>query len=413
MAACGDLGLSGAEAVASRRAGVLRSWRIVLLVARREITVRVRERSFLISGALSLLLIAGITLGPSLLTPPAGPDMVAATDARGVQVAEAAAAAAPSGEEGIEVRRLSSVAARRALAAEDVDAIVSHDGIAFQDATSDELVARLQEAHRQIAAAAALDDAGLSAAQARAALSPAPLAVDVVEPQDPQADARAGVAFIAVLLLYVQLLTFGFFVASGVVEEKASRVVELLLAAVKPRDLLAGKLLGIGALGLAQLAVIAGVGLAAASATGRLEIDSNVVSAVALAVVWFLLGYAFYSCLFACAGALVPRQEELQAATTPLTLVILVCFFLAFGVLQDPDGTLARVSSFIPPLAPMTLPPRIALGEASAVEVIGGVMVTVGAIAALIPLAARIYSGALLGSRTRVKLRDAWQGTRP
>lgn len=389
------------------------SFRVIALVASREISVRVRERSFLVSVALSVLLIAGITLVPALLTPDDGPETVAATDARGLAIARAAAVTAPGEEAVIEVERLGAEQARRALAEDEVVATVSAQGITFQDSTSDEVESRLQAANRQLAASEALEQAGVARRQAQAILAPEPLAVDVVEAADPQAEARAAIAFVAVLVLYVQLLTFGFFVASGVVEEKSSRVVELLLAAVKPRDLLVGKLLGIGALGLAQMAVIAGVGIAGASATGRLDIDSDVVAAVSLAVVWFVLGYAFYACLFACAGALVPRQEELQAATTPLTLVILVCFFGAFAVLQDPDGTLAHVSAFIPPLAPMTLPPRIALGEASPVEIIGGVVVTVLAIALLVPLAARIYSGGLLGTRTRVKLRDAWQGTRP
>lgn len=380
------------------------------LVAWREIQVRIREKSFLVSGALSLLLIAAISLLPTLLSPDSGPEAVAATDARGLQVAQAAARIPAGDDEGIEVRRLAPDRARSALAEDEVAAVVSGRGITFQESPSDELVSRLQEAHRTLAASEAIADAGLTRRQGTSILAPAPLAVSVVEAEDPQASARAGIAFVAVLLLYVQLLTFGFFVASGVVEEKASRVVEILLAAVRPGHLLAGKVLGIGALGLAQLALIAGVGLAAASATGRLEVDSDVLYAVALAVVWFILGYAFYSCLFACAGALVPRQEELQAATTPLTLLILVCFFLAFSVLQAPDGTLAQVSSFVPPLAPMTLPPRIALGEASAIEVVGGVVVTLAAVAVLIPLAARIYSGALLGTRTRVKLRDAWRG---
>ena len=387
------------------------SLRIIGLIAGREIQTRVRERSFLLSGALSLILIAAITALPALLSPDEGPERVAATDARGLQIASEAARSAPGAQAAITVERLTPAAARRALAGEEVEAIVSARGVTFQDDPSDSLVASLQQADARLKSAEALDGAGLDARRRQAVLTPAPLAVEVLDPGDPEADARAGVAFVTVLLLYTQLLTFGYFVASGVVEEKSSRVVELLLAAIKPRDLLAGKVLGIGVLGLLQLGVIAAVGIAAASATDAVEVDSEVVSAVALAVVWFILGYAFYATLFACAGALVPRQEELQAATMPLTLVILIGFFVAFGVLQDPDGTLARVSAFVPPVAPMTLPPRIALGEAEAFEIAGGVSVCVLATLALVPLAGRIYAGGLLGTRTRVRLREAWRGT--
>ena len=386
------------------------STRVIGLVARREILTRVRERSFLLSGALSLLMVAAITLLPALLSPDDGPETLAAVDARGQRIAAEAARSLP--ERGaVAVERLAPAAARRALADGDVAAVVSAREVTFHESPSETLVAALQQADRRLKVAAALERADVDPAERRALLAPASLTVDVVEPSDAEAEARAGIAFVTVLLLYAQLLTFGYFVASGVVEEKASRVVELLLAAIRPRDLLAGKVLGIGLLGLVQLAVIAGVGIATASATGALEVDSEVVSAAALAVVWFILGYAFYATLFACAGALVPRQEELQAATMPLTLVILVGFFLSFGVLQDPDGTLARVSAFIPPLAPMTLPPRIALGEAAPGEIVGGVVVCVIAILVLLPLAARIYSGGLLGTRTRVRLREAWRGT--
>ena len=97
---------------------------------------------------------------------------------------------------------------------------------------------------------------------------------------------------------------------------------------------------------------------------------------------------------------------------TPLTLTLLVSFFVSFAVLEDPDGTLATVVSFIPFAAPMTMPPRIALGEASAVEIVGAFAVTLAAAAALVPLAARIYSGAVLRTGSAVKLRDAWRGAR-
>ena len=131
-------------------------------------------------------------------------------------------------------------------------------------------------------------------------------------------------------------------------EEKASRVVEVLLATIRPKDLLAGKIVGLGVLGFGQMLIIAGAGLVAAAATGALDVDSDILVAAALAVGWFVLGYAFYAGLFACAGALVPRQEELQSSMTPLTMLILISFFLAFAVLDNPDGTLAQVTSFIP-----------------------------------------------------------------
>ena len=211
------------------------------------------------------------------------------------------------------------------------------------------------------------------------------------------------------LALYTQLLTFGYLLASGVVEEKASRVVEVLLATIRPKDLLAGKIIGLGLLGLGQLAVMTTVGLVAAAASGALDVSGDVIGAAALAVGWFVLGYAFYSGLFACAGALVPRQEELQASMTPLTMLILISFFLSFVVLDDPDGTLAHVSSFIPFSAPITMPPRIALGEAPAVEILAAFAVTVVGALALIPLAGRIYSGAVLRTGSAVKLREAWR----
>ena len=154
--------------------------------------------------------------------------------------------------------------------------------------------------------------------------------------------------------------------------------------------------------------MIGAAGLAAAAATGALDVDSDVLLAAALAVGWFVLGYAFYAGLFACAGALVPRQEELQSSMTPLTMMILVSFFLAFAVLDNPDGTLARVTSFIPFCAPMTMPPRIALGEASALDIVSAFAITAASAALLVPLAGRIYSGAVLRHR-RSSVRDAWR----
>jgi len=158
--------------------------------------------------------------------------------------------------------------------------------------------------------------------------------------------------------------------------------------------------------------VLAVLGLGMAGAAGALDIDGDLIVAAALALVWFVVGYAFYASAFACAASLVPRQEELQSVLTPLTLLLLISFFVSFAVIDNPGGTLATVVSFIPFAAPITMPPRIALGEASAVEVIAAFTITLASAAALVPLAARIYSGAVLRTGAAIKLRDAWRGAR-
>jgi ABC-2 type transport system permease protein len=337
---------------------------------------------------------------------------VATVDARSAAVAKAAERGAEAFDANIEVRAMSPAAAANALDGGDVDAVLSANGLRSVEKPDDELVNALQVANAEFTTAGALRDAGVSGPELRRALSPPPLAVTTVEAVDEQSDRLQGVAFVAILLLYGQLLTYGYWVASGIVEEKASRVVEVLLATIRPRELLAGKVIGLGLLGFAQLLVIAALGLAIAAAAGSLEVDGDVLAAAGLSLLWFVLGFAFYACAFACAGALVPRVEELQSTITPLSITILVSLFVAFAVNSDPSGTLATVSSFLPFTAPMTLPPRILVGEASVLEIAGGALVTIAAAAALIPLAARVYEGAVMRTGSAVKLRDAWRAAR-
>lgn len=376
----------------------------VALVARREIAQRVRERSFLISAAVSILIVVLVVLLPSLLGL-GGKEKFTIT-AQGSQaeaVARAAVAQAGAFDADVRLRPSGRLA--------DVDATLTQDGIRAQEEPDDTLISILQAANRQVRTSAALDAAGLSEAEAARALSPPPLALRTVEPAG-DGDARAGLAFFAVLVLYGQLIGIGVFVAMGVVEEKSSRVVEVLLATLRPVHLLAGKVIGLGLLGLGQLVLIGAVGLLAAGLSGALDLSGDVIGAVLLAIAWFVVGYAFYGAAFACAASLVSRQEDLQSVLTPLQLLLLVGFFLTFAVAQDPDGGLATVASFLPPVAPMVMPSRIALGEASAAEIAGAFAVTVAAAAVLIPLAARIYSGAILRTGAAVKLRQAWAGTR-
>jgi ABC-2 type transport system permease protein len=198
-------------------------------------------------------------------------------------------------------------------------------------------------------------------------------------------------------------------VATGVSEEKASRIVEMLLSCIRPQQLLAGKIIGIGVLGLAQLVTIAGFAIVLALATGTDVVPSSAIWAALLVIGWFILGYAFYASLFAAAGSLVSRMEELQNVIVPINLTILVSFIISIGSLQDPNSTLAVVASILPVSAALAMPVRIVLGAATGWQIALSLVLLIGSAVALVPVGARLYSGAVLRTGSRVKLRDAWR----
>jgi ABC-2 type transport system permease protein len=352
---------------------------MIKLVARREFSERLGERSFQLSTALTLVIIILAVVLPTAL----------GLGGTSVYTVAADAASRPIAERAVQLQERFD--AKVTIGDSDPDVTLRNGEIRSEKEPDGTLVDLLQVAN------SSLD------ADARPALR-----VVTAEPVDPDRDAKAGIAFFAILILYGQLLTYGYWVAAGVVEEKSSRVIEVLLATIRPKDLLAGKLIGIGLLGLGQLLIVAALGLVMAAVTGAVDVDGALVGAVALSVFRFVLGYAFYSAAFAVAGALVPRPEELQSSTTPLTLLILISLFLGFAVNSNPEGTLAHVCVFIPTTATVTMPGRIVLGAAPAWEIAASIAVMVLATLALIPLAGRIYSAVVLRTGTSVKLSEAF-----
>ena len=126
-----------------------------------------------------------------------------------------------------------------------------------------------------------------------------------------------------------------------------------------------------------------------------------------LVLLWFPLGYALYASMYAATAALVSRQEDLQSVSTPLTLLILVSFFVSFSALEDPGGTLAKVASLVPFSAPLVMPGRMALGDASPAEVVAAIALVVAATVLLVRVGARVYAGAILRTGKPVKLLEA------
>lgn len=375
------------------------------IVARREFVERVRDRGFQVSTAITLLLLVGVIVISAALNRPTSFDLVvvgAESEVLGGKVRVAADAL------GIEVHVFALPdlgEAERAVDAGDADAaLVNGDAIVVRDEPPEQLVGLIQAVSLRERSRQALLTAGLSDEQVDAALLQRPLPVDALEPVDARRGESATVAFVGVLLLYGQLFAYGYWVAAGVVEEKSSRVVEVLLATLRPSHLLRGKILGIGLLGLLQLLLIGLVGLFASNAVGSLEFPSGAIATMGVMLVWFVLGFFFYAGLFAVAGSIVTRQEDLQTTMTPLTILIVASFFIGLSATGDPDSTLAVVASLLPFSSPLVMPTRIVLGDAAPWEVVASLAISVGATISLIPIATKIYSRALLRpGRVRIR----------
>jgi ABC-2 type transport system permease protein len=388
----------------------------IRLVARREVVEQLRGRSFMISTAVTLLILVGIIVVPRLfgVGRPESFDvgMVGAASARVGQTLVAQADAA-----GVKVRLQQPAdlaAAETAVRDGKLDlAIVDGRELVAKSEVNEQLSLLVQSASRAVRAQQRLAAAGLDQAEIQATLAPAPLPVRSLEPVDQAGRSKRAIATVSIFLLYGQLIGYCFTVAMGVVEEKATRVVEVLLAAVRPVQLLAGKVIGLGLVGLIQLIAIGVVGLAVATAVDAISVPASALGTIGWVLAWFLLGYAFYSSLFAVAGAIVSRQEELQNTATPLNLLMVGSFLVAFlGAGSNPGSTLATVSSFLPPVAPLVMPVRIAAGEVAAWQVAVSVGIMLVSIVAVVLLASRLYEGAVLRTGARVKLGDAWRSAR-
>lgn len=217
-------------------------------------------------------------------------------------------------------------------------------------------------------------------------------------------------AMVMTILLFLALSAYGTMVLTGVVEERSSRVVEVLLARMPARSLLAGKVAGIGLLGLAQLALTAIVALTVTAAVRSVSIPAIRVGVLAWMVAWFVLGYALYAMVYGALGSLASRSEDAQTVAGPVSTVLVVAYFVSFLAVGKPDSFAARVVSFFPATAPLAMPDRIAMGAAAWWEPLAAAAATLAAIGGLVLLAGRVYAAAILHGGPSLKLRDAWRG---
>jgi ABC-2 type transport system permease protein len=381
---------------------------LVRLVAAREVSSRIRDKNFIVSSAVILLLLLGMmAFQVAVSGVEAGRIAVVADDGRLGPALEAQGEAV-----GVEVQVVDTTGeaeARAAVEAGEVDA-------ALLDGTgpAPELLLLDRDPALEAVVGGAVSGLAVSDRLLEAGVDLQSIPEVAVTPLGDGEDdgQQVVVAVIGIVVLYGLLFLFAQFVAQGVVEEKSSRVVELLLATMRPWQLLAGKILGLGLLGLGQIVVIGVVGVVGAMAFDLVDVPGELIGTVATVIAWFVLGYAFYACVFAVAASLVSRQEDLGSVLTPASMLLVVGFFVAFQAASDPSGTLATVTSFVPGLSPLVMPVRQAAGEAAGWEVALAVALMLGAIGLAVRLGGRVYSGALLRTSGKTRLREALRAER-
>lgn len=387
----------------------------VWLVMKRELNTRLRTRSFVIGTVVMLVLLLGYVGFQTALAGAADKRTVGLTGQAIGIAQQLQTKAAQSGQQISTVIVTDPAEGKQKVEDGDFDALVSGSAAKLTATYKSSLDTSLRTVLDQVAQQQVLDGV-LSAAQ----LEPADVMAqvngthvqdDALSPEPADHTERLILGVIVAFLLYISIITYGMMVAQGVVEEKSSRVVEILLASVRPWQLLLGKVIGLGLVGLTQLVILTVAGLIAATATGVLSLTGFATGALLWGLLWYLLGFLLYATIYGALGSLVSRQEDTQSVVGPINIVLIIGFVSGFNLLlQDPDGTATKVVSLIPLLSPILMPARIATGAATGWEIGLSLGLTVALVALLTWLGGKIYGNSVLRIGSRIKLSEALRG---
>lgn len=358
--------------------GVQGAW----LVAEREITTRLRSKAFLISTGILLLVVLGGVVISGLISQSGGIGSP-------TQVATVAGASSAQGDAlesaGFDVTEAGDRAEAEQLVRDgDVEAAVVPGGDTPLDLT-----------------VIALDSAPSDLVQA---LSAAP-SVELLEPLGANPLLAYIIAFAFGMIFYTTALTFGTTIAQSVVEEKQTRIIEILLATVSARTMLAGKILGNSALALGTVVAILALASVGMLATGQDLLLGELGTSIIWFGILFAFGFVLLAAMYAAAAALVSRQEDIGSVTSPVMMLVMIPFFAIIFFNDNPQAL--AIMSYIPFSAPNAMPMRLYLGIAEWWEPILSLGILVATIAVVVWIGSRIYSNSILRTGVRVKLRDA------
>ena len=382
------------------------------IVAAREMRERFRGRIFRVGTLLILAVVAAAIVIPTLKSGKSQPqrvgivgvlpaalraDVVASASSAGTAVrfvteADENAAKADLRAGNIE---MAIVRAHELLVNQSIGAGDTSTGARFVLATSENLgvLEALEAAHLTPAQSSELSRAG-------------PLPVRSLQPGKTKGAAQT-TSVIGLILIFVMLSQYNTWILIGVMEEKSSRVIEVLLAAVRPIQLLTGKVLGIGLVAFAQATVIVAFALVLAKSVGSDLLHGSAPLEVLSTLVWLVLGYAFYCWVYAAAGSMTERQDQVQSLAFPLSLPAILGYVMALTTVGSQNASLFfKVLAYLPPTAPFAMPVLVGLGDATWWDFLASTAITVICTIGLARLAAGIYRRAILRTGRRVKLRE-------
>ena len=388
----------------------------VRLVAAREIRERVRGRIFRVGTIIILLVVAGAIVIPVLHKSStsaekaaivggdraalerlvrAEADRVGAT----VEFVPEVSVSAAQGDLRRGTLDLAVVDGRRIVVGQAIDPTDGSDTSNLVDAVS--VALGVEQSYRA---------AGITPTQIQQLNSTKPVPVQSLEPAA-KTHTVNGASVIGVILVFVMLTQYTTWILMGVMQEKASRVVEVLLATMRPIQLLSGKVLGIGLVAMGQAATVLVFALILAEAVGSSVLHGAEPVALAAALVWLLLGYAFYCWVYAAAGSMAERQDQVQTLALPLSLPMIVGYVIALTAASSGSAsTFVKALAYFPPTAPFAMPVLVGLDQVQWWGFAISVLVTLASTVVVARVASGIYLRAVLRTGASVPLRELIKG---
>jgi ABC-2 type transport system permease protein len=387
--------------------------RHILLVAYRDFMQRAKSRAFLASMIIIVGLVAAVGPLMAMEMRDAPAYDIGTVGSQPSNLQRALTESARAFDRNVSLTPYDSIETAEAAVDEGTEDVIIIDGreLVWNEESSLQLASIITAAVHGINRQDVIADLGLSSEDATRLLAPPPLDTRTLNEPDPEAGPKRVAAYAGSFILYISILMFGQFVMMGVMEEKSSRVVEVVLSRVRPHELLAGKVVGIGVLGLVQLIVLGGAALLTVSMFDIADVDLGALSLRVLMwiVFWYLLGYGFFSVVYATLGATVSRQADAQSVGMLPVILLLPGYFISLMALENPEAALARIGSIVPPLSPLVMPIRASLIEVPLWEMLLSIVLVLALTYLLIRLGGRVYKGSILKLGAKVRIRDAWR----